>query len=221
MTFPFAMHRRADATISQTDAVADNTTQTTYTFSTRAIGSAALNRAVIVGVGGLNVTAGRTISSLTVGGASATSINFQQTSAGGVFVDVGLYALRVDSGTTATVVITWSAAQVRTMIGVWAAYGVDSLTASATAQSSANPMSASLSIPAGGIGVGFLADFQGAAAPTHTWANLTESFDIDVGGGSNTSYSGAQTALVSASSPTISATPSVFTGGYMVLASFR
>lgn len=222
MTFPFPIMKSRGAAIAyNVDNDRNATTLSTYTFTTKQIGGAAANRLVVVGFSGINVTANRTVSSITVAGSSATAVNFQQVSSGGVFVDVGLYAIRLDAGATGTIVVNWSAAQLRTAIGVWAAYSVESATATATAQSSANPMSAGLTIQPGGICIGYASSF-GGSTPTYTWSNLTEGFDRDYDAvATNSSYTGGQTQSPTAATPTIVATPSAFTAGYMVLAAFR
>lgn len=208
------------ATITATDNAVDTSDASTYTFTNRAIGTALTNRLIIVGVHGVNVTAARTISSLTIGGAGATQVAFSQTSGSGVFFDVGIYALRVDAGTTASIVVNWSAAQLRTGIGVWAANGVNSATATATASSAANPLSTTLNISAGGVALGYAAVSEAGGVPTYTWSGLTEAFDQTVE--PNSSHTGASLAFAAAQTGlTITATPNIFTAGQMVLAAFR
>ena len=205
-------------TVSLTDHAVDGTAQTTYTFSSKSIGTAANGRLIVVGAGSINATANRTISSLTIGGTSAAQVKFQSTSGGGGFIDVGLYILRVDIGTTASVVVNWSATQSRCGIGVWAIYNALSATATATASSVANPLTASLSISANGVAIGYAQAFE-ATVPTFTWTNLTENFDETVG--TQTGHTGASTSSATSQTPTITATPSSLTAGAMVLGSFR
>lgn len=208
------------ATVSLTYHVTQDAAHTTYTFTAAAIGSAAADRCVVVGVGGVNGSS-RTISSVTIGGVSATSIAFVEGSGGGAFVPSGLFAAVVPTGTTGDVVVTYSGAASRASIGVWAAYNVVACTTPTdTVTSVANPQTGLIDISAGGIAIGYSHVF-GAGSPTFTWTNLTENFDEVVGvsagsqSGASAQFAGAQTNLA------ITATPTAFTAAAMVVGSFR
>lgn len=100
---------------------------TTYTFAAQAIGTASADRHVIVGICG---TAGtRTVSSVTIGGVTASHVVTQQNGAS----TASIYFANVPSGTTADVVVTWSAGQNSCGIGVWTATALSSSTAHDTA----------------------------------------------------------------------------------------
>lgn len=221
MTFPFpiTVAPLPSATVSKTDNAVDTTDASTYTFATKSIGAVGSNRLIVVGVSGANATAGRTISAFTIGGVAATQLLFKQTSGGGAFVDVGLYALLVAAGATASVVVTWSAAQLRCGIGIWAAYNILNDTALATAFDSTSSLSTTLSIPAAGIAVGY-AGATGASAPTYTWAGLTETFDETVE--PNSTHTGANlNAPMIQTGLTVTATPSAYTAGSILMAAWR
>ena len=95
---------------------------TTYTFSSQAIGTASSNRRVIIGTVGF---AGiRTVSSLTVGGISASLVKRQQQGS----VTAEIWIATVPTGTTADVVVTWSGGQTRCAIAVWSATGLENNT---------------------------------------------------------------------------------------------
>lgn len=105
----------------------------TYTYNSQAIGPAAANRLVIVAVHSLQSAGARTISSVTVGGISATVIpgtTFTTTTAHGDY-DSALYAASVPTGTTANIVVTMSGSVTGGGggISVWAAYDLSSTTA--------------------------------------------------------------------------------------------
>lgn len=186
------------ATVSLTDNSVDTTNLTTYTFSSQTLGTAAANRKIIICVAGNGGNAGA-VSSLTVGGISAT--NVIAVSDGGT-VQSEIWVADVPTGTTGDVVVTFSTAKARCGIGVYRAIGSQS-TANATASSTADPMSASLFIPYNGIGIGVAQDIS---TSTYTWTNLTEDYDeiFEV----TTTQTGASLNNLSPQTPTITANPS-------------
>lgn len=153
-------------TVSATDA-------SSYTFTDHAIGDAASDRVVVVCVYVIRSGA-MTISDLTIGGNSATSIISQQSNtAAGISA---IYALAVASGTTATIVVSLSATSIRGAVSVYRLIGTGgSVTASATGAdgTASDPQSASLTIPASGAGLAV----AGNTAGTHTWTGATEDHD--------------------------------------------
>lgn len=209
----------AAASIALTDSTSDNTNLTTYTFSTRALGTAAANRYIIVGVGSSNLSTGTTISSVTVGGVSGSLVKRQTRNAGGVDYNSELWIAAVPTGTTGDVVVVCSTGNLRCAVGVWRAVDINP-TAFQTANSasaSANPQSASLDIPANGCAVAYCA--LDASSSTTTWAGLTEDFDALYETVTNTGSS--LNSAAGASALTVSATPSGgVLGASMVCASF-
>jgi len=163
---------QADATITFTDSVVDAVDRTTYTFTTRAIGTAANTRRVIVFVG----QSTSTIASATIGGITAT---LDVNNSGSGFISA-----IVPTGTTATIVVTLNAGVVRCGIAVWAAYGL--VNSSATAVTSVTTNSATLDLQTlqGSIVVAGMYLANGTV-PTNTWTNLTENLDITFVEGTN------------------------------------
>lgn len=112
--------------------ISSNTTSlTTYTFSSIAIGAADPTRSVIVYVGGSNN--GRAAPTVTVNGIACTSI---VSVIGGANATSALDICPVPTLTTATIVVTWSAGQVRTTIATWAAYHLTVTNAAAATNTS-------------------------------------------------------------------------------------
>jgi hypothetical protein len=168
-----------------------------FTFSSIAIGTAAANRYVIVGIG---ATATPTaVLSVTVGGIAATQVVSQV--AGNSIA--AIWIALVPTGTTATIVITFTGSTQKCSIGVWSATGI-SPTALSTASSTANPASLALTTINGGFAI---AHMEVDSTGTYTWTNATQRYAANID--SFSSYSGAD-ALTSTSSLTITATP---TGG--------
>ena len=192
------------ATISYIGVTFDSANQTTYTFSSHAIGTAAANRKVVVGVKtfGVNTT---TVNSVTVGGNSAT----QRVEAGdGFSSEVELWDVDVSTGTTADIVVTNGSGKGGCVVSVWAVYGA-AASPTATVTSAASPLALTLSsIPAGGVAIGW---GYNNSSGTYTWANLTEDNDAEADGGYR--YSGASDAFATEqTSLAITATPSAGVG---------
>lgn len=198
-----------DATVSHTATVNDGSDLTTYTFAGASIGTAAANRTILVGIAHNAVD----ISTVTVGGSSASSV----VTLGGANRRCSIWQVDLATGTTADIEITFASGAQDCGVDVWAAYGILSA-ANDTQTSTANPMSATLSIPAGGIAVGIATCFSGSA--TYTWANLTEDSDQVIPASGNISYTAASTASATAQSPTITCTPSGSADNRMALCSF-
>lgn len=146
---------------------------TIYTFSDVSLGPPHNDRVVVVGI---SVRAGTApaISSVTIGGVSASSV-VQVASSAGSLSRTALFAAIVPNGIVGDVVVTISTASVRCGIGAWSLYGM-SATASDTGTSTADPATATLTVPVGGacIGYGFAAH---NAALTATWTGVSEDFD--------------------------------------------
>jgi hypothetical protein len=101
-------------------ATADNGNLTTYTFTGVNFGAADANRRIVIGVllraGGI----GRTVSSATIGGVSATILNQQDLNLSGAGYNVHAYLTAdVPTGSSGTVAITLAAGAVRLQIATY------------------------------------------------------------------------------------------------------
>lgn len=214
---PMAMRRRSSpATRVYTDSGFSNANTATFTFSGRNLGTAAANRKMVVVING-NAD-NRTVSSVTVGGVSATLATDGVTSARSQNLDgtTEIWQADVPTGTTGDVVITWSGAQNTCGFGLFAVYG-GSAAATEVATSAANPPSASITAPSGGVIIGGAQHYNGAQ--TWTWTNLTEAYDSTMGG--SRPQTGASDAFATAQTPTITCMPSGTPAGQtMVLVAF-
>ena len=122
--------RKKATYITATDDAVD---RTTYTFASQSIGTATNDRVVIVCVAG-GSTNNRTITGVTLGGTSMS-----------VVVDNGntnpccaIYKLAVSSGTTASVVVTFSAGQTRCAIAIYSFTGWGNVTTYSTDNKATN-----------------------------------------------------------------------------------
>lgn len=157
--------RGADGpTVSFRNSGTDATDATSWTYTSFDIGTAAADRFVVVGCWSGRDSPHTT--TLTIGGVSATSL---------VTVTNGnsratLFGLTVAAGTTATIVSSTSALETRSVIAVWAVYGLTSTTPVATASGTADPTDLSLAVSEGGCVIGFASDHNSAA--TCAWTGL-------------------------------------------------
>lgn len=172
-----------------------------YTFTATSIGTAASDRIIVVAVG--TGVASQTVSSLTIGGVSATQQVTRSSSE-----TASLHTLAVAAGTTADIVVTLSASCDFCGIAVWAMYGVTSATATHTSTSASDPGALSLNISAGGVAVAY--QIHRAGAETFTWTNATENFDalvesaIAYHSGASDAFASAQTGLAITGDPSTS-----------------
>jgi hypothetical protein len=200
MTFPFPQMPPSTAPVTYTYNTFDfsNANTTAFTFTSKSIGTAAANRKVVIVVGG-NADL-RTVSTLTVGGISASLVKRQQNADG----TSEIWQADVPTGTTANVVVTWSGPQNTCGIGSYSLYGA-AAAASATASNTSNPLSTTINIPAGGVCIGTVQQYGGSQ--TWSWSGLTEDFDSTMGG--SRPFSGASTASSGGvTGQTVTATPS-------------
>jgi len=182
------------ASVSFAGSSVDGTDQTTYTFTSHAIGTAAANRTVVVCISGNGAGFSRSVSGVTIGGVSATElIDYQNPTSTDQLS--AMYSLAVASGTTATIVVTFSDSMVACGIGVFAAYGISSST-HATDTDPSEPGSLSLNVPANGIAIACSRSDNGAAC---TVTGVTEAYDENVE--SNRYQYGGALAFASAQTP--------------------
>jgi len=174
------------ATVAFASSAVDSVDRTIYTFSGVAIGTATLDRKVVVSPVGNIGAGGGAVSTVTVGGISASLV---VAIIGGV-QSAEIWQADVPTGTTADVVVTWAAEQARSGIGVFAVTGAAS-GASDTATSTADPMSTTLTIPANGIAIGVGTDNAGGP---FAWTNLTERYDEPLEGAID--HTGASDAFI-------------------------
>lgn len=180
------------ATITFLQLSKDASDLSTYTFSSTNFGTASSGRYLICVVSGRTqdgTSSGDLITSVTIGGVSAT-ISVQAHNSGNA---QGIAIAHVPTGTSGDVVVVFNETMTNADIAMYATTGVSSVTATDTATSTADPLSDTLNINAGGIAVGGAKSDSGSA--TATWLNLTETYDE---GDANTNdISGAADAFAS------------------------
>jgi hypothetical protein len=144
-----------------------------YTFSSQSLGDAASDRYIIVSAVARKAGATFTLSSITIGGVSATIVR-QVTNTVTNSNAAAIVIANVPTGTTGDVVVTWSTTVLRCAIGMWRATGLTSATEHDASTSTAADPTYAIDVPAGGFAI---AAGLTAAATTAVWTGLTEKFD--------------------------------------------
>jgi hypothetical protein len=162
-------------TITFVGCTSDTTNTTVYTFTAHDVGTATATRATIVGVIGDDDAAVFGTASVTVGGDAATEVVDED---GTGAVNTAIYILTNTAGTAEDIVVTQSEAGTSVHICVWAASGLNSLTAVDTAvadDAAGATLDVSLDVSALGVAVGIcIADDSGESS---LWAGMTERHD--------------------------------------------
>jgi len=189
----FGIRRRKPASVSNTANDNSSSSLTTYTFPAQSLGAADPGRRIVVAASGQRLGSPSGVSSLTIGGVSASPVVARQTGNGNDHT-VEFWAAAVPTGTSGNVVVTFNAGHLRCHVSVFrlldaaaTAHDTDSATNSSAA------VSASIDIPAGGVALAAAFDNGNTS---YAWTNLTERWDI--GSGSLNTFSSAADAFASA-----------------------
>ena len=177
LTDTFALSSTAEA-IANVASATTNSQLTTYTYSSVALGTASETRAVYVFVTAQEPgTAPPDVSSLTVGGVSATRVSDVSNSVEPQYYVSELWRADVPSGTTGDIVVTWNTPQSRCGVIAWAVTGDHNLF---DLQTSSNT-SASFTLTGVPDGSVILAGRGGTGGERVTWgSDVTENIDEDI-----------------------------------------
>lgn len=162
------------ATITYLQLTKDATDLSTYTFSSVNFSTASTDRRIIVAISGRTqdgTSSGNVISSVTIGGVSAT-IAVQAQNSGNV---QGIAIALVPTGTSGDVVVVFSETMTNADIATYRTTGIGSNVATSIGTSTANPLTANINVVAGGVALALAKSDDGAT--TATWAGLTERYD--------------------------------------------
>ena len=149
--------------------------QTNYSFASQSLGTETASRFIVVAIVGGGAAAGRSVSSCSVGGVAANAlVNANATNVAEMWVTPRV----VDggpTGTSGTVAVNFSGSMFNAIIAVYAIDGASSTTPSSTVSDTSAPLSSTLTIPAGGVGI---AVAHASVTPGNTtWGGLTEDSD--------------------------------------------
>jgi len=203
----------------------DGTAQTTYTFAGQNIGSASSTRYVVAAVSLISSSA-RTISSVTIGGVTATVVPNGQTETLSFQYTIAFYIAAVPTGSTASIVVTASGVcDAAALSGVWAVYDLNSAT---PVDSDGDPTGASpFSVPsvttsADGILLAAGMYLRNSGTAAFGWTNATERSDLSSSFSGATVGNSAADASTSGAGVAVSATiDGAIDAGVMVVATFR
>ena len=208
---------------SHTDSAHIGADANTFTFSGKALGVAWSNRKIVVAVSGEETGAARTISSVTVGGVSATVV--VSANAGGNTNLAALYVATVPTGTTGDIVVTWSGGVNTCAVDVYRLINSKSTanaTGTDTTVGASEEETASIYVPGGGVAIAAWTTDSSAGTRTTTWTNITEQTDREIDGGDSVGFSSGFLRYVgSQASLAVTATASgALSRGAFVVASF-
>jgi hypothetical protein len=198
--------------ISYTDTATDATDLTTYTFTARALGSAAADRRIAIAVvGRTGSSTTLAVSTLTVDGVSASLVaNTDNTGVNGTTSTyTAIWLASVPSNTTGDVVVTFNGAALRCAISIYRLTGITGTPYDTNKYfNTANSMAAitlDADVTASSVVVA-MSGWVGAVSTT-TWVGASKDVDSSV---ETWHYSTAQYTSAGVEAPrTFSATPSV------------
>lgn len=206
--------QKAPIAITYLNTNVDTAIKTTYTFSSVNLGDAATDRVIIVGIGGTSGSS-RSISSVTIGGVSATASATANTS--WAIVNSIWYAA-VPSGTTGDIVITFSGSMAQCVVNTFRMTGQTSNTPATTGTDTTGSTTSdpNINVTAGDVIVSHVVGADGASM---AWTGTTEVDDRQVEGHN---FSAALHTAVSTESPhSIQAVSTTSTGITGVSAAWR
>ena len=180
----------------------DEDAHSTYSFTSVSFGTAASDRIVVVAIHWSAVTTTGSISSVTIGGITATEIATATHSVSGATVQCALYAAAVPTGATGDVVVTLNETMDRCSIAAYRMVGASGVTPADTLTSTASPPSGGIDCPAGGAMIGGAAFYEASAI---AWTGITEDLDQDDVirfGSANLEFAATQTNLTITATPT-------------------
>lgn len=146
------------------------------TYAAASLGADVANRVVVVAVANRASTGSETISSVTIGGVTATPVTGSFLAGGAsALMSGGIFYATGVSGTSGDVVVTWSGNVASSMLSV---YNVITATPTPTfGDSVGGPgtgLTKTLTVPASGYGIGMYGQRNGSGAVT--WTNATRDF---------------------------------------------
>lgn len=218
---PFVFAGAANPSVTWTAGTTFTTSGSSHSggnYNGMSIGAADSSRKIIAVVG-WGSASDQTISSMTIGGVSATVVVNADTatSSGGLAIAIA----DVPTGTTADVAITFSGTVARSGVSLYRVINLTSSTIHASTTDTAatsGEVTGSLNVPANGFCIAGAVTVDGTA---WTWsAGPTENYDVDIGSVSN-GFSSALGEYVSAQTPlTVTATCGTGSRSALVAASW-
>jgi hypothetical protein len=198
-----------------TSAVTGSNTSS-YNFTGQSFGVADASRRIIVGCSGFGSGGANSISSVTIAGGAASQI---AATLGNGQISVQLWMAAVPTGTSGDVVVNWNTGAFDCGISIWRLVGANPTPTGTNSDNtvSSNALSADLTIPVGGGGIGYVSH-DGSSARTCTWTNLSENNDGVIEG--TGAHSAATSSTAGAATRTATMSGTIGNGGGLVLAAW-
>jgi hypothetical protein len=155
------------------------------TFTAYGLGAAHTARRIFIGIHWRETTVHRTVSSVTIGGVSATIHEQEGHTGGATGFGAAIASAIVPSGTSGDVVVNFSGSQSECNISGIRAVGLfnssptEALTD--TTSGTSNNLSVAIDIPASGFCMAVFTSSTNAAGDAVTWAGVTEEYDTNSG----------------------------------------
>ena len=206
--------------LSHTANAVSTSDLTTYTFSSQALGAAHSNRKILVGIVATDAGNDTVVSSVTVGGVSASLETDGSTTARAINISDGnshvaeFWIASVPTGTTGDVVVTMSEASTNCGIVV---YRLLNAAIQSVVIDVATTYSQSITVNGFGSIIGLIHLDNDT---TCAWTNLTEDVDATIET-SQAAYSSASAKFPTGGSKTITATPASVANDSMVLVAYK
>jgi hypothetical protein len=187
----------AASILNTTNAFQEGVVAASHTYSGLNLGADDGTGRVIVACGVIGNAGLVSISLVTVAGTTAAEV----VTGANAFERVGINAASGVSGTSGDVVITGSANLYATFVSVYRLTGGSIIATTSGTDTDSNPATWDLDVVAGGVAVGVVTHRSDATTETFSWANLTETYDVEYqaddqyGGTAAAAFATAQTDL--------------------------
>lgn len=176
----------------------DSTATTVYTHTSFALSVAPhANRRVIVTTMTTDTETSVSVTGMTIGGVAATKMSEVESNFNSGVVYLSMWQALVPTGTTATIVTTYSESVFRDYISVYTTTNWDGAIGTAVSDNASDgSMSVSVNVAALGAAIGIAGNATNGGIGTATWAGLTQLFSNTPV--TNRNHSGAMTIFVPA-----------------------
>ena len=198
--------------------------ESTTTHTGVIFGAADSNRVIVAAVGWRPPGTGASITSVTIGGVSATKADISIGDPSSSPAIEEIWYASVPTGTTGTVVVVFSGTCSRSSMAFYriitATIAPTDVQKNGQVNSSGNTLAVSLTVPGSGKGIVMVNRRSAGDATAVTWANATKDYGAELIEGANTSTYGAATV---ASTATITATlpaPGLTSGDAIIAAAW-
>lgn len=194
---PLLLKSTNPTTITYNANSTDTVDRSTYTFAGISFGTTT-NRNCVAVVFGTRANSARTVTSVTIGGVSATLVETANQTTGGADIS-SMYVASGVSGTTGDIVITMSNTMLRMVVASYSIYNTFSCTpynSNDNIGTTGGTLATTVNIPANGAVLGAIW-LSGSTSMSSSWTGANEDFDTQPETSSN-AFSGSHQNLTNA-----------------------